>query len=56
MNLDLNRLKNKLPSDEAEMQFYFAHCKKIYFPLELESEWIYIPIYCNAKSTETQFK
>lgn len=38
MNLDLSRIKYKLSSDKAEMQFYFAHFNKTYFPLELESE------------------
>ena len=40
MNLDLNRIKYKLSSDKAEMQFYFAHCNKTYFPLELQSKSI----------------
>lgn len=51
MNSDLSKLKDKLPSDELEMQFYFGHCYKTYFPPKFDSESIYILMYCNAKST-----
>lgn len=40
MNSGLSKLKDKLPSDEADIQFCFGHCYKTYFPIEFDSELI----------------